>query len=96
MFGKIEMEKFEGLKEMPQEAASAWGEIDQLEILGASYKPLLYVGKQQVKGTNYFFLAEQTFINKENDRRLIQIAINHFDGKYTVIPQSIKPLDFEI
>ena len=56
MFGKIELEEFAGLTSMPQKAASAWsGAIDGL--VGASYKPLLYLGKQVVKGVDHFFVA---------------------------------------
>ena len=59
MLGAIEFEDFKGLSEMPQEAASAWAEVEQCEMVGASYKPLLYVGSQQVKGVNHFFTAEK-------------------------------------
>ena len=42
MFGQIELAKFEGLTKMPQKAASAWATLEGL--VGASYKPLLYLG----------------------------------------------------
>ena len=96
MFGKIELANFEGLTKMPQEAASAWTEIEQLEMTGATYKPVLYVGSQQVKGVNHWFIAEQTLITKNAERRLIRLAINVFDGRYTIIPHSLHVLDFEL
>ena len=58
MFGQIELAKFEGLTKMPQEAAGAWSAAEGL--VGASFKPLVYVGKQVVRGVNHVFIAEQT------------------------------------
>ena len=96
MLGKIELANFEGLTKMPQEAASAWAEIEQLEMTGAVYKPLLYCGSQQVKGINHWFIAEQTLITKASERRLVKLAINAFDGKFTIIPHSLQVIDFEL
>ena len=90
MFGKIELEKFEGITKMPQEAASAWSTVDGL--VGASYKPLLYLGKQVVKGVNYFFIAEQTLITCPPIRRVVTLTINEFEGKYELLGNSIKEI----
>lgn len=57
MLGAIQFENFEGLTKMPQKAASAWGAVNN-GLAGASYKPLLFVGTQVAKGTNYWFIAE--------------------------------------
>ena len=94
MLGKIELANFEGLAQMPQEAASAWAELDCSGLVGASYKPLLYCGSQQVKGVLHWFIAEQTIMNATMERRIIKLAINSFDGKYTVIPHSFKEIEF--
>ena len=72
---------------MPQKYASAWTAAEGLT--GASYEPLLTVGKQQAKGTNYFFFALQTLITKEPEKHLVTIGINEFQGNYTPVNGSI-------
>ena len=94
MFGKIELANFEGLKTMPQEAASAWATLDTEGLVGATYKPLLYCGNDQVKGVLHWFIAEETIQNERRTRRIVKLAINSFDGKYTVIPHSFKEIEF--
>lgn len=78
MFGSIRLEKFEACK-LNQEAASAWTATEQL--VGVSYKPLLYLGNQSVKGTDYFFIAEQTLITNPPQRRVVAITIHSFNGE---------------
>ena len=85
MFGKIVLEDFNGLTSMPQKYASAWDGVDWTHLLGASYKPLLPYGKQLVKGTNYFFIAEQTLITNPIIRRLVKVVINEFNGNYELV-----------
>lgn len=87
MFGQIELNDFDTCK-MAQETASAWSALDG--IVGASYEPILYLAKQQVKGTNYFFLARQTLTTLPVIQRVVVLAINFCDGKYELIPESIK------
>lgn len=94
MLGKIQFEEFEGLEKMPQRAASAWSALDG--ICGASYKPLLYVGSQPVKGTNHWFIAEQTLITATMDKNIVALAINEFNGAFTLIPHSINKIDFDL
>ena len=88
MFGKIEFEEFEGLTKMPQKAASAWSAVDG--IIGASYKPLLFIGEQVARGTNYWFIAEQTLITATPTKHIVTIAINEFGGIYTIVPSGIE------
>ena len=88
MLGKIEFDNFKGLTEMPQEAASAWTAVDGL--CGASFKPLVYIGKQVARGTNYFFIAEETTVTNPPNRHIVTIAINSFNGIYTIVPSSIE------
>lgn len=89
MLGAIEFENFEGLTSMPQSAASAWSAVDG-GICGASYKPLLYVGKQIVRGINHWFIAEQTLVTNPPVKHIVTIAINEFNGVYAVVPNSIE------
>lgn len=98
MLGGIQLEEFKGLTAMPQKAASAWVAIDG-GIVGAGYKPLLYVGSQLVKGINHWFIAEQTLILAQPERHIVKIAVNEFNEKkddgefetvYKIVPHSIE------
>lgn len=88
MTGKIELENFTGLTSMPQDAATAWSAVGNL--VGATYKPLLFVGKQVAKGTNYHFIAEETLVTLEPIRRLVKLYVNEFNGVFGVAPHSIE------
>lgn len=90
MFGKIQLEEFKGLSAMPQRAASAWSGAGLDNLVGANYKPLLYLGSQIVKGVNYFFIAEITVPYSAEIRKVALLAINEFDGKYTLVKESIE------
>ncbi|MBR1727922.1 MAG: hypothetical protein IJ728_14420 [Selenomonadaceae bacterium] len=82
-FGGINVEEQKGNYKMPQKAASAWGEIDAMT--GAAYKPITYVGTQQVKGINHVFIAEQTLILAEPERHIVIVKINEFNGAFNVV-----------
>ena len=88
MLGKIEFDNFEGLGAMPQKAASVWSSVDG-GLCGASYKPLLFIGEQVAKGTNYWFIAEQTLITNPPVKHIVTIAINEFNSVYAIVPDSI-------
>ena len=90
MFGAIEFEEFKGLTKMPQKAASAWATLEGL--VGASYKPLLYLGSQQVNGTLHWFIAEQALMTYPPIRRVIKLAIRELDGDYKLIEGSIETI----
>ena len=81
MFGKIKLEEFEVVK-LPQEAAGAWTKIT--ELVGASYRPLLFVGTQITRGTNFIFIAEQTLITAKPERHLVTVVINEFENNYEI------------
>ena len=100
MLGGIQLEEFKGMDKMPQKAASAWVAVEG-GIVGAGYKPLLYVGSQVVKGINHWFIAEQTLILAKPERHIVKIAVNEFtqkvEGKddefetlYKIVPHSIE------
>lgn len=90
MLGQINLEKFSGLTTMPQKAASAWAAVEKL--IGAKYVPLVYVGSQLVKGTNYFFIAEQTLMTASQERNIVLLCVNEFNGKFVVVPHSIQKI----
>ena len=74
MFGQIDLAQFTECR-LPQKAQSAWDAIFG-DIVGASYKPVVYKGDQEVNGTNYWYIAEQTLMTKPMVRRLVELAIN--------------------
>lgn len=89
ILGAIEFEFYDCTKgKMPQKYQSAWTAVEGL--VGASYNPLMTVGKQQAKGTNYWLIAEQTLITNPPEKHLVTIAINEFAGNYTLVNGSIK------
>lgn len=81
MFGKMKLAQFKEVT-MPQKAQSAWDGSGLNEIIGAEYKPVLFVGEQLVQGTNFIYYAEQTLMDLGRDRRLVRIVINEFSGEY--------------
>ncbi len=83
MLGKIELENFSPCK-LPQKAQSAFDAVTS-GLVGASYKPLLYLGKQPVKGVNHILIVEQTLITREPVRRIVKMAINEFQGNFTLV-----------
>lgn len=88
ILGEIEFEIHDCTSgKMPQPYASAWTTAEGLT--GASYKPLMTVGKQQAKGTNYWFIAEQTMSTSTPEKHIVTIAINEFQGNYTRVNGSI-------
>ena len=90
--GEVKIVEQKELTEMPQEAASAWSAVN--EIIGAMYKPIAYVGHQQVKGVNHWFIAEQVMLDAVLDKNIVTLAINEFNGNYKVIPHTITRLEF--
>ena len=87
-FGQIELENFEACK-LTQEAASAFSILEGLD--GVGYKPLLYCGKQLVKGFNHYFIAEMNLYSSKQ-RRIVLLAINEFQGEYKLIQESIETI----
>ena len=81
-FGKVQLEQF-GSAALPQKYASAWSAVEGL--VGASYKPLLCLGSQLARGTNYYFVAEQTLVTNPPIRRVVRLTINEFNGEYELV-----------
>lgn len=90
MFGQIELENFSKLTKMPQKAASAWYAVEKL--IGAKYVPLIYLGKQPVKGVNHYFIAEQTLQTAEKERNIVILCVNESGGKFIVVPHSVQKI----
>ena len=89
-FGKIQLLEFEECTDFPQEFASASAAISSEELCGAKYKIILPLGASVNKGVNYYFLCEETFVTNPPARRLVTLAVNEFDGNYSVVKESIR------
>ena len=89
MFGKINLENFDGMTKMPQKAASAWAGAFGEPTVGASFKPLLYLGDQLVHGTNYYFIAEETLMTRCPIRRVVKLVIFGDGDEYKLLDDSI-------
>lgn len=88
ILGAIEFEFYDCTKgNMPQKYQSAWSAVEGLT--GASYEPLLTVGRQPSKGTNYWFFAKQVMSTSTPENHVVTIAINEFQGDYTRVNGSI-------
>ena len=55
-----------------------------------SFKPVVYIGKQIVKGENHFIVCESKVIYPNAQPRAVIIGINIFEGKPSVV--SILPI----
>ena len=60
---------------LPQDAASAIGAANA-EILGATFSPIFYVGKQTVNGVNHLFIAEEIRVTKATDKYIVGLVVN--------------------
>ena len=92
MFGKIKLGQFNSIV-MPQKAQSAWDGVGFDEIVGAEYKPVLFIGEQQVQGINYVYYAEQRLLDSGASRRLVRLVINEYAGQYELLKESIEVLE---
>lgn len=64
---------------LPQKAQSAFTTVTG-GLVGAEYMPVLYVGSQQVHGTNHCIIAVQTLITANPEKRLVKMIINESEG----------------
>ena len=88
-FGGIDIEIITDLTKLPQKVASAQSELEHSGLTGASYKALIYVGEQVVRGTNYWFIAEQTLTLATPEKHIVIVAINEFEGEYEIVKSSV-------
>ena len=82
-FGGIEFESLMGGYEiinepassLPQELATAFSEVNG-NLLGATYQPVWYVGKQIVNGTNYMLICKEIRTTKDRQQMIVGLVIN--------------------
>ena len=62
-------------KSLPQPLASAIAEINA-NILGATYEPLWYIGKQLVNGENHFFVCKEIRSTATKKPMIVGLVLN--------------------
>ena len=85
LLGGVMVDVISDLTKLPQNVASAMSTLENAEIVGASYKALIYLGRQVVKGVNYYFIAEQTLMTAGLDKHIVIIAVNEYQGEYKTV-----------
>lgn len=58
---------------MPQKVATAFGELN---LVGAEYTPIAYLGSQVVNGTNHAVLAEQLVLSGKDTKNVVLMIFN--------------------
>ena len=91
MFGQLQLEHFDGATKLPQRAATAWSAVFT-DMVGATFKPLLYLGQQVVHGVNYYFIAEETLVVRGDVRRVVKLVIHELGDTYTLLEGSIETI----
>lgn len=89
MLGQIQLQILTDLTKAPQHVASAMSVIND-GMTGAKYTPLIYCGPQPVRGTNHWFIAEQTLMTATPETHLVKLAVNEFNGEYALVNKSIE------
>lgn len=66
---------------LPQGLATAFAE---LQIMGAEYTPIAYLGSQVVNGINHAVLAEQLLITGKDTKNVVVMIFNERAGQFTL------------
>ena len=66
---------------MPEKLATAFGE---LQIIGAEYTPIAYLGSQVVNGINHAVLAEQLLLTGKDTKNVVVMIFNEKEDKFTL------------
>lgn len=54
------------------------------DFTGANHKPILELGEQIVKGTNYHFICESKAVYPGAEPYLTRVAVNNFENNWTI------------
>lgn len=71
-------------EKLSEEVELAFAEVTK-ELKGMSYKPVMYLGKQIVKGENHYILCESKVIYPDAQPRAVVLGINIFEGKSSIV-----------
>lgn len=74
---------------LPQDVASAMDAANS-GLLGATFSPVWYVGKQTVNGTNYLFIAEDIRATAKKDKSIVGLVINVPPGEHAMQGEGAK------
>ena len=80
-FGSWEIENLP-VSSLPEQVATALGVVNA-GILGATYYPIRYMGKQLVNGWNYFFLCKQVLATADAKKAIVGLIVNIPAGDLT-------------
>lgn len=64
---------------LPQDVATGIGKING-GLLGATYQPILYVGRQIVNGTNHLLIAREIRVTQHKNQEIVAIVIHIPNG----------------
>ena len=68
---------------LPQDVASAVSNLNT-NLLGATFNPIWYIGKQTVNGVNHLFIAEEIRVTKDKNKRIVGLVINVPPGENAI------------
>lgn len=71
-------------EKLSEEVELAFTEVTK-ELKGMSYKPVMYLGKQIVRGENHYILCEAKVIYPDAQPRAVILGINIFEGKSSIV-----------
>ena len=74
---------------LPQDVASAVGIVNS-GILGATYQPIFYVGKQLANGENHFLICEEIRSTKSRGKMIVGLIINIPPGEGSIRGEGAK------
>lgn len=72
---------------LPQKVATAF---DSLNIVGAEYELIAYIGNQVVNGTNHAVLAKQTILNGKDTENIVVMIFNEKPNDMNAVLVSIE------
>ena len=102
--GSLELDKTVGGYEvvcepadkLPQEVATAVSTVNA-GLLGATYQPLIYVGRQVVNGVNHLFIARELRSTRKQQQMVVALVINipagDLTGEKTTVVNIIEETD---
>ncbi len=67
---------------LPEKLATAFSEIN---LVGAEYEPIAYLGTQVVNGINHGVLAEQTLLTLDGQKNVVLMIFNEKNDQFTLV-----------
>lgn len=83
MVGTWKIEKMQAAS-LPEIVAAGFAAVTN-DLDGASYLPVLYVGEQVVRGTNYMIICKQTLSDRSATEHIVKMVINLFQNNWSIV-----------